>query len=218
MVAEPGEVHAPAPDHGAFDVDVIGVDVQIVSNFASDEAKAWHSGFSIKKPPSINRELRQSFCAFTRVLRNVAAPRLLVEERLIAFLADLRLAYAPGDVPPQDHSTDRDAVHRALEMLHDLCVTPVTLDSLANVSGLPKPRFLRSFRRITGLPPHAYQVQLRVNRARRLIVEGAEISAAAVSAGFSDQSHLNRHFTRLVGMPPGAYARSVRRSARAEVR
>jgi AraC-like DNA-binding protein len=64
---------------------------------------------------------------------------------------------------------------------------------------------LRVFRAAVGLPPHAYQIQLRVARAKELLRAGMPIAAVAVEVGFVDQSHLTRHFKRLVGVPPGRY-------------
>ena len=61
---------------------------------------------------------------------------------------------------------------------------------------------VRSFGREFGLPPHRYLVGRRVERARRLLLDGVPIAEAAVAVGFHDQSHLHRHFTRLLGVTP----------------
>ncbi len=53
-------------------------------------------------------------------------------------------------------------------------------------------------------------MHLRVRLAQRLLRSGLRPAAAAVAAGFADQSHLHRHFARIVGVTPGAYARAVR--------
>ena len=110
----------------------------------------------------------------------------------------------------RNETIESEGVQRAREMIHDLLSESITLDSLAAVSRLPKPRFLRAFKRLVGLPPHAYQTQLRVDHASRLIARGASISEASVSAGFADQSHFHRRFTRLEGHTPGQY-RSLKR-------
>ena len=47
--------------------------------------------------------------------------------------------------------------------------------------------------------------------ARRLLERGERPADAAALAGFTDQSHLNRHFTRRVGLTPAQYARSSTR-------
>ncbi len=66
---------------------------------------------------------------------------------------------------------------------------------------------LRAFRDAYGLPPHAWLTDARVRRARQLLDAGTAPAEAAVAVGFTDQPHLNRHFTRIVGVPPGAYQR-----------
>ncbi|MBA3415782.1 MAG: helix-turn-helix transcriptional regulator, partial [Chloroflexia bacterium] len=63
----------------------------------------------------------------------------------------------------------------------------------------------RSFTAAVGMPPHRYQIQRRVELAKRLLVTGASISQASRATGFADQSHLGRHFRRLSGVSPGRY-------------
>jgi AraC-like DNA-binding protein len=58
------------------------------------------------------------------------------------------------------------------------------------------------------MPPHAFQTQVRVSRAKTLLLEGWSISQVASQTGFADQSHLTRHFKRLVGVTPGRYQQS----------
>ena len=68
----------------------------------------------------------------------------------------------------------------------------------------------RLFHKVVGLPPHAYQVQRRINHAKRLIRLGVKLSDVAVDCGFTDQSHLSRNFKSALGATPGAYQRMVR--------
>jgi len=79
----------------------------------------------------------------------------------------------------------------------------VTSSALA---GMSKCHLVHLFHREMGLPPHAYQIQLRVARARVLIAAGVPLAEVATMTGFADQSHLTRLFKRVVGMPPGQYA------------
>jgi AraC-like DNA-binding protein len=104
---------------------------------------------------------------------------------------------------------DRAEVMRACDLLRARATEPVRLDDLVAATGLPKPRLLRSFRRLIGVPPHEYQLQLRVDLARRWIARGGSIVDAAYESGFCDQPHLHRHFRRIIGIAPGAYARAV---------
>lgn len=97
-------------------------------------------------------------------------------------------------------------VRRALALMDDDPAAPHVLADLADVSGLSRFQIVRAVARATGLTPHAYLVQRRVQMARRLIDGGMGMAEAAVSSGFADQSHMTRVFTRTFGLPPGAYA------------
>lgn len=57
------------------------------------------------------------------------------------------------------------------------------------------------------MPSHTWLTDARVRRARRMLDAGTAPVVAAIEVGFTDQPHLNRHFTRIVGAPPGAYQR-----------
>ena len=85
---------------------------------------------------------------------------------------------------------------------------PVTLAELAQECGLSRFQTLRGFVRATGFTPHAYILQRRLDLARALIRQRLKLAEAALEAGFADQSHLNRVFTRRHGYAPGAYARA----------
>ncbi|MFZ1346580.1 MAG: helix-turn-helix transcriptional regulator, partial [Tabrizicola sp.] len=92
------------------------------------------------------------------------------------------------------------------------------LAELAQMSGLSRFHFLRSFAKATGLTPHAFRLQARLHLARRLIQAGQPLADAAVEAGFADQSHMTRLFTRSYGMTPGGYARNFVQDRRAVLR
>jgi AraC-like DNA-binding protein len=85
---------------------------------------------------------------------------------------------------------------------------------LARESGLSKFHLLRVFRDRTGLTPWQYQVNLRLDRARRLLQRGEPASQVADACGFVDQSHFTRIFRTVVGVTPAVYAASYRNSAR----
>jgi AraC-like DNA-binding protein len=99
------------------------------------------------------------------------------------------------------------AVARARDYLHAHVTTAVTLDDLAGVSGLSRFHLLRSFAHTYGLPPHAYQTQIRVAQVRRELAAGTRPSD--IDVGFFDQTHLARHFKRAYGVTPAAYQRAT---------
>ena len=84
-----------------------------------------------------------------------------------------------------------------------------SLQVLAERTGVTPFRVIRAFREATGLAPHQYLIQVRVERARQLLADGAVPSIVAAMTGFVDQSHLTYHFKKHLGITPGHYRRCV---------
>jgi AraC-like DNA-binding protein len=100
------------------------------------------------------------------------------------------------------------AVARVRALLEDDLSRAWTLDELSQEVNLSRFYLLRSFREVVGLPPHAYQTNLRVGKAKRMLECGVGVAEVALECGFFDQSHLGRTFKRVVGIGPGQYARA----------
>lgn len=84
-----------------------------------------------------------------------------------------------------------------------------SLQVLAQRTGVTPFRVIRAFREATGLAPHQYLIQVRVERARQFLADGAPPSLVAAMTGFVDQSHLTYHFKKHLGITPGSYQRCV---------
>ncbi len=100
----------------------------------------------------------------------------------------------------------------AREILADRMTDPPSLERLAHELGTSPFALLRAFKAAYGMPPHTWLTNARVRRAQHLLNTGTAPADAAVMVGFTDQPHLNRHFTRIVGVPPGAYRRERART------
>ncbi|WP_333766654.1 AraC family transcriptional regulator [Streptomyces sp. IBSBF 2435] len=157
----------------------------------------------------------------TAVLHDPATARMIADvhaaaERDNALAADtcLRLLVArlltrhgAGPVAARGRQGGRDVAARARELLTARLAEPPGLEQLAAEVGTSPFALLRAFKAVYGLPPHAWLTGERVKAARRLLEAGVAPATAATAVGFTDQPHLNRHFTRIVGVPPGAYQR-----------
>ncbi len=127
-----------------------------------------------------------------------AACRLL-ERTLAAYGCTVRV--------PAEVQMEHAVVGRVRDHLRANYRRQVTLAELATLAGMCRFALVRAFTKEVGIPPHAYQTRLRVLAAREMIAAGHRLSAVAAEMGFTDQSHLNRHFKQQVGLPPGEYAR-----------
>jgi AraC-like DNA-binding protein len=71
--------------------------------------------------------------------------------------------------------------------------------------------FSHAFRRTLGVAPHKWLIEQRVALSKeKLRDDGLSLSDVATECGFSDQSHLARHFQRIVGVSPGAWRRALK--------
>jgi AraC-like DNA-binding protein len=84
----------------------------------------------------------------------------------------------------------------------------MTLAEAAGTLGAHPAYLVRSFGAKFGLPPHRYLTGRRVDRARRLLLDGVPAAEVAVAAGFTDQAHLTRHFKRYLGTTPARYSKT----------
>ena len=120
--------------------------------------------------------------------------------RLITSHADTRVA-------PRRMGKERPAVSRAREFMEARFANDLSLAAIARVAALSPFHFARAFESEVGIPPHAYLEGVRIRKAREFLDRGDTIVSAALSAGYSDQSHLTRRFKRFLGITPGQYAR-----------
>ena len=113
---------------------------------------------------------------------------------------------------PQAINTLPDAAHKALLLKDHIAAHPEQehkLSDLAALVDLSPWHCLRQFKKFVGMPPHAWLIQVRLQRARQYLKQGMAIPQVAFDCGFSDQSHLNRHFKRALGVTPAQYIVSL---------
>lgn len=137
------------------------------------------------------------------------APRLERESRLLGLVYAV-LKHCSDTPPPevklgQEHS----AVSLVKEVLHAHPEQGHRLGDLATLAKLNKYYLWEVFTRDVGVTPDRYQTCLRVNRAEDLLARGISVAQAALSAGFSDQSHLTRTFKKYTQVTPGRFQRDT---------
>ncbi len=115
---------------------------------------------------------------------------------------------SPGRELPEAGSEPR-AVKMAREYIHENYFENISLRRLADLVNLSPYYLTRVFKKNTGLPPHEYLTQIRIERVREMLANGEPIVSAALEAGFVDQSHLTRIFKKFVGVTPGQYSRTA---------
>ncbi|MEM9906271.1 MAG: AraC family transcriptional regulator [Cyanobacteria bacterium P01_D01_bin.44] len=109
-------------------------------------------------------------------------------------------------VPAQAGGLPRYQLRQVIEYVDAHLDQDLTLAELAAIAQLSSNYFTHLFKQSTGLTPHQYVIQQRVEQAKHLLREGKlAIADIAIEVGFAHQSHLNRHFKRWVGVTPKAF-------------
>lgn len=101
-------------------------------------------------------------------------------------------------------------IGRVLVYVEDHFHQPLTIDDLAGEAGLSKYHFSRVFREEVGETPWAFVRRTRIERAKELLERGATPAAAAVEAGFFDQSHFTNVLKEAEGTTPKRYREAHR--------
>jgi len=134
-------------------------------------------------------------------------PDLGRDDIAFSFLHELAVRHGTANIPLPRNGNEDFAIRRTKRFLDKHYAERVSLHELARFMRLSAYHLNRTFRRKIGMPPHEYQVQVRILKAKGFLRLGRSISETASLVGFVDQSHFTRHFKRFVGVTPGRFLR-----------
>jgi len=148
---------------------------------------------------------------FAEVQSGGASGRLYVDS--LAQALTIRFLFLGERRPTRSSRTamlHQQHLFRVQELIESRLEADVTLPALASEVGYSRSHFLRMFHATTGMTPHRYVLNRRIERARRLLGEtDMSIGQVAYGCGFSSQSHLTLAFRKVCGLTPGEYRREL---------
>ena len=140
----------------------------------------------------------------------VASSTLEKQSRLIEvlgeFIASVAVTNSSTNHEIEMHTPNEPkSISQIKEFLNANYQQNVTIEDLAELTHLNRAYLMRTFRRVVGMPPYTYLLQVRIERAKTLLSQGNALSLVAHEVGFADQSHLTRHFKTLTALTPRQY-------------
>jgi AraC-like DNA-binding protein len=204
-VAEPGEVVRVIGSSAAVRCQAVRLDADIVpwGQESGSEAEGREAGFRFAETRIVDGTLAEAIAALVEAIRGpVSAGE---QRRRLAVVLDRAGAHLGPRSVGRRTWPKADLVRRVREYLEGHYAESVPLPDLAQQVGVTASYLIRLFRLQVGLPPHAYQARIRVNRAQALLRQGVRPADVATETGYADQSHLTRHFRRVVGVTPARY-------------
>jgi AraC-like DNA-binding protein len=180
----------------------IGADLlrQVATEVAGHEADLPFFPTPLVHDRDINTQIVRVYQALERSTSQLEQQTIVLD-----LLAQLILRYAENPPGIDKLGEERQPVERVRAYLEDNYNREISLEELAQVANLSSFHLNRSFRKTFGMPPHAYQIQVRIIRAKRLFSEEPSIKKVALATGFASQSHFGSHFKRLVRVTPWQY-------------
>lgn len=134
--------------------------------------------------------------------------RLYGESLAVALVAHLLSKYATHVPDSHNHCAGLPAykLRRVVEYINDNLTEDLTLAEIACVAGMNPHYFSRAFRQSTGIPPHRYVINCRVEKAKKLLADNElPLVEVGLTVGFQNQSHFTTLFHKLTGVTPKAY-------------
>ncbi|MHC6225513.1 helix-turn-helix transcriptional regulator [Pseudomonas sp. X10] len=200
----PHRVHACNPEPGqAWSYQMLHLDAEWLRRLRLEsgiEANEQRAPARISRQPQLYRQ----FCRLNELLFSSAKPTEK-EAALIEFIGDQDLQHYPALACAPAPSLNAPALKGLIEQVAAADPAELSLERLAAWAGLGRYPLIRVFRTATGLTPHAYLLNARINQARRWLRQGQALADIAYRLGFADQSHFQRVFKAHTGVTPGHY-------------
>jgi AraC-like DNA-binding protein len=210
-----GEVQSDGPE--PYLAVSLALDPTIIANMMAemhDTGTPSPSGFAVS---TATPELIDAWLRMMRLIDRPDEARMLAAavEREILF----RVLIGPqGDKLREVASADSRLaqVRPAITWLRDHFAEAIRSEPLAAMTGMSVAAFYRHFKSVTSMAPIQYQKQLRLLKARRLLLfETHDVGSIAHMVGYESASQFSREYARLFGMPPGRDAARFRVAATA---
>lgn len=102
-----------------------------------------------------------------------------------------------------------DTLNRVIMYIKDHYAQNIALRDLVDVANMSTSYFTKLFRQYTGMTPHEYLINYRVNQAKKVLRHTTDsVAQVAVRVGFQDVCNFTRTFRRITGTTPRDFRRS----------
>ena len=203
FIVHPGEVHSNQTETGCSFRSMYVESGLISQTVAGLTGRAQTLPF-FHNPLIFDREITSRYNTLHLSLAG-SATTLERDSLLLDLFTQLLARHAQEPFQAPTPGRARQAVVEIRDYIIEFHSRNISLQELARIANLSPFHLTRVFAATVGMPPHAFQTQVRVAQAKKLIRSGLPLSDVAALTGFADQSHFIRHFKRLMKITPGEY-------------
>lgn len=105
-----------------------------------------------------------------------------------------------------DNISSRVEIDRVIEHIHSHIDEKLTVEDMADVAGMSPSSFSRTFKKEVGIPPAEYLIQIRLDRAKKMLIAGDKsVTEIALECGFNSPAYLSASFHKRFNLTPSKY-------------
>lgn len=182
--------------HSGYDVIDLNC-CEIIPHFASPDPLIHHIGLALK----------------SELETDGMGSRVYIESLATTLCIHLIKHYSSSLVKISSYSQGlpQAKLRKVTEYIKENLEKDLTLEEIAAAVGMSMYHFSRLFKQSTGLSPHQYVTNCRIDRAKKLLARTEEtINQICQEVGFQNQSHFTNVFRKLIGITPKAYREQVK--------
>ncbi|MTI61914.1 MAG: AraC family transcriptional regulator [Firmicutes bacterium] len=207
----PQDVHNGYSElESGLEYQMLYVSQETINKLAEEVCGNKFSYFDFANTVQYDYELSSKLLSLFRAI-NEERNNCEIQSKFYDSISTLMLKYGLFSKKPISIKEDNSLIKRACKYIDNNVNKAISLDDIAREVNLSPYYFSRLFKKTTGLSPHNYLNQRRVEMVKKKIKtnKDASLSEIAVTAGFSDQSHMNRRFKEIYGITPGKYKTAI---------
>lgn len=189
FLIHPGKIHSGKPDfEKGWTVDTITLKADFVGELFDNHPPIFND--TVVENPKLKITFEKAF----ELLSNYEA-NFENESNLFLLITNLFKDVSNTSIEAGTKANN-EGIDRAINFISNNYKKSFSLDDLADKAFLSKFHLIRIFKKKTGLSPYAYQMQLKLNEARKLIFKDKTLTEIAYELGFADQAHFTNTFKK----------------------
>lgn len=205
FISNCGEVHSGSvPEDHSYSCRSLRLDPTLLASLISDLGNSCSDSFDFEKPLLNDQKLFQKILLFydTAFRQSFTLDN---EYQLLDVFSHLCMHHTSKRIDASQPGEETAPIKRVREYLQDCFAENVSIEKLSSIASLSPFYLCRVFEKEVGLPPHVYQLDIRLIKAAKMLTHGKKIADVAMETGFFDQSHFHKAFQRKFGITPKRY-------------
>lgn len=164
----------------------------------------------IKYPVSIQKRTLQSDFISRMILQNQQLSSLRTEQLIVELVSHLVVESKDRKEECKINFYSIKQVEEAKDFIYANYMRKIQIADIAFAVYISLFHFCRLFKKITGVSPYHFLLQVRLEKAKILLQQGESVTQAAMSSGFDSLEHFSHAFSRYVQISPSVFRKNKR--------